>query len=53
MAKEVAFTVDAPMREELAVKLCQFLVDAAAKKKNATVAGRVRRIAPETGTEAS
>ena len=53
MAKEVTCTVDAPMSEELAVKLWQFLVDATARRKNVTVTGSVRRVSTEAGTEAS
>ena len=53
MAKEVTFTVDAPMNGDLAQRMWQFLIDATAKREQVTVTGTVRRRLPEAGDEAS
>lgn len=47
MAKEVIFTVEKPVSEDLAVRWWKFLIEAAAKREQVTVTGTVEKIQRE------
>jgi len=53
MAKEITFTVDAPVSSALAERWWQFLIDATAKRENVTVTGTVRLRSTEADQKAS
>ena len=44
MAKEIEFSVEAPMSGELAIKLWNFLIETTAKRENVEVTGTVMKI---------